>query len=405
MLLDRLEKPSRLLTGQLCLIELVAWGILYYTFSVFLPAMEEELDWSSATLSAGFALAVLISGLVAPSVGAWIDQRGSRGLMLTGSVLGAVGIALWGISYSIYSFFAAWCLIGLSMAATLYAPAFATVVRLSGEKSRSAIVSITLVGALASTLFMPNAAYLGDQFGWRIALVILAVLLAVVTVPLTAMLPRLPKKEFEERQTRSSESSQKAFRQFQKIAVSLMLADGASVAVTVYLVAFLLDQGLTLQAAAYIVGLAGVAKLGGRLVTAMNISSLLMLRLALITKAVVLILPLIWPANWSVFLMVLGFGATSGAETILRPAIVVELFGSKSFGKSNGVLQLLTTLSKASGPVIFGAFLSIAGWSYSWSAMAAIVALSFFLLLLVDITIPVRKDQELQATFSVEKAD
>lgn len=378
---DPLIKLPRLLTGQLCIIELFAWGVLYYTFSVFLPDMEKELGWPSAVLSGGYSLSILVSGLVAPFVGSWIDRNGSRELMLTGSIVGAVGVGVWSVSYSVATYYVAWFLIGLAMAATLYAPAFATVVRITQDNSRSAIMVITLVGALASTVFMPLSALLGDWHGWRTALVLLALALAAITIPLSALLPQATNFQGENSSAGRSSERQKVPPPFVVIAAALMISDAASVAVNVYLVTFLQHQGQTLQAAALIAGLAGAAKIGGRVATIVEVSSLKMLSAAMAIKSATLLLPLVWSNTWCVVLMVVGFGATSGAQTILRPSIVVELFGSKGFGKNNGVLQLLTTLSKAIGPIGFGIVLSIVGWTFSWAAISGALVISFSLLL------------------------
>ena len=43
--------------------------------------------------------------------------------------------------------------------------------------------AMTLAGALASFIFLPTAQALIDGYGWRDALVVLALVLAAVTVP------------------------------------------------------------------------------------------------------------------------------------------------------------------------------------------------------------------------------
>ena len=81
--------------------------------------------------------------------------------------------------------------------------------------------------------------------------------------------------------------------------------------------------------------------------------------------------------------MVFGFGATSGARTILRPAIVVEIYGVERFGTSNGLLELYTTLAKSAGPVSLGFLVGVLGWQASWALLAALVAASGLLLFAV----------------------
>ncbi len=56
------------------------------------------------------------------------------------------------------------------MAATLYEPAFAVVVSWFPRGRDRALLTVTLVAGLASTIFMPIEAWLLTPVGWRSAL-------------------------------------------------------------------------------------------------------------------------------------------------------------------------------------------------------------------------------------------
>ena len=389
-------KPSHLLTARLGIVEVVAWGVLYYTFSVYLPLMEAELGWSTAKLAAGFSLALLVSGVIAPFVGRWIDRHGSRTVMVAGAMCGSMGVALWSIAHSLPSYLAAWVLIGGGMAGTLYAPAFATVVRAHPTSSRGAILTITLVGALASTLFLPLSSALNAMFGWRPGLLLLACLMATITIPLCASLPAaptatIPSQHVADALTGSAAPARQPSAPSQPapagalatFTVALMLADAVSVAINAHLIAFLIAAGQPIQTAASIAGVAGMAKVAGRLATAAaaKLSALRLLRASLFVMAAALLLPLLWPTTTAMVLMVVFFGATGGARTVLRPAIVVEMHGASNFGANNGLLQLFTTLAKAAGPLGLAILLNTAGSGAGWTLLALLMALSGGLLL------------------------
>ncbi|MEM8782365.1 MAG: MFS transporter [Planctomycetota bacterium] len=371
------------LTGQLCVIELVAWGVLYYAFSVYIVSIEDELGWSSAAVAAGFSVALLVSGVASPWVGDWIDRHGSRGLMTTATVIGVGGITLWSFAYTFPVYLGAWVLIGLAMAGVLYAPAFATVVRFNPDKSRNGILIITLVGALASPIFLMLSSLLGEWLGWRGGLRVLAILLAIVIVPLTVLLPSTRATATLSRS--SDTSTKKTPRSYWGLTSALMLVDLASVAVTVHLVVFLIQQGQPDHTAASIAGLVGLAKIGGRLTTLIvsRVSAVMLLQASVFTTAIALTLPQLWPTTWAAMLMVLVFGAAGGARTVLRPAVLVELYGSKRFGMKSGYQHLFSTIAKACGPVGFGVLLGFVGWTYAWSALAMIAAAGGAVLLLI----------------------
>ena len=53
------------LTMRLSIAQVVTWGVLYYSFAVYLPQMNAETGWSLTALSFGFSGAILVSGLLA----------------------------------------------------------------------------------------------------------------------------------------------------------------------------------------------------------------------------------------------------------------------------------------------------------------------------------------------------
>jgi hypothetical protein len=73
--------PHRLYYGWVMVVSLgsaqvTSWGVLYYAFSVFLDPMQREFGWSRTQLTAAYSLALLISGVAAFPLGAWLDRHG-----------------------------------------------------------------------------------------------------------------------------------------------------------------------------------------------------------------------------------------------------------------------------------------------------------------------------------------
>src|SRR5262245_57269909 len=62
----------------LAVAQVISWGTLYYTFSLFVVPMQESLGWSRPLLNGALSLGLLTAGAVAFPVGAWIDHRGGR---------------------------------------------------------------------------------------------------------------------------------------------------------------------------------------------------------------------------------------------------------------------------------------------------------------------------------------
>jgi hypothetical protein len=61
-------------------------------------------------------------------------------------------------------------------------------------------------------------------------------------------------------------------------------------------------------------------------------------------------------------------GAASGATTVLRPLIVVELVGAGPFAATNARIQRATTLTRAASPLLLGVAVTTLGWTAAWTA-------------------------------------
>jgi MFS family permease len=169
---------------RLSVAQLISWGSIFYMFSVVLEPLERDLGLSRAEVSVAFSLAVLAEGLMAYPVGRWIDQGHERWVMTLGSVLAGTCLILHSKVTSLIGLYTVWLGLGVAMAAVLYSPAFALITRRFPHNFRRAIITLTFLGGLASTVFIPLIAWLISAWGWRQALLVLAALHLMVCVPL-----------------------------------------------------------------------------------------------------------------------------------------------------------------------------------------------------------------------------
>jgi MFS family permease len=370
----------------LSLTEITSWGILYYTFSLFLGPMEHELHWNQASLTGAYSLALLVSGLMAVPIGRWLDRaRTPRALMAAGSLLGVVALVVWATVTSLPVFYALWVALGIAMAATLYEPAFTTVAAWFPRRER-ALTVLTTLGGFASVIYLPVAALLVEHMGWRTALLALAALLALgAALPHAILLRPFPAAPHvaSNRTSAPRKSPWRAWRFWQLVA-GFTLAQLAISALVVYLIPYLGKQGLSAPQAATASGLVGVTAFGGRIIatlrstpaTRASITAVLFLALAL--GIVVLTL-----AHDTVGLaaFIILFGAGFGVFSPARAGLVADRFGTASFGRVNGQLALAITLARAAGPTLVGVLL-LRGTSYTtifW-LLAALVAVGAVLL-------------------------
>jgi MFS family permease len=362
------------LAVMLGITQTITWGIVYYGFSSFLPAQEAELGWSRGEMSGALSVAMLLSGLAAAPVGHWLDHHGPRLLMTLGTVAAVALLVVLSQVTSLVQFYVVWALLGLVMATILYEPAFVVITAWFERQRTRAMMVVTLMAGLASTIFFPVAAWLIERLGWRPALLALAAFLAVtVIVPYALLLRRRPEDigqnldgdptphaaHVAARRIRKLSVGQ-ALRQpsFRWLAVAFSLNSVASIAVYTHLIAYMHDRGFEPTLAASLAGLVGAMQVVGRIILGalgdrvpLRVNAAVVLGLQPVAFLVLLLVPGL--AGLAIFVIL--FGASRGAVTLVRPAFVADIYGRERYGTIAGALAAFVTISTAAAPFSAGA--------------------------------------------------
>ena len=375
------------IVGALSVTETVSWGILYYAFAVFLIPMQRELGFSTAQLTGAFSLALLVSAVAGIAVGRYLDRHSPRALMTAGSAAGVALVLAWSQVSGLAAFYALWTAIGVVMAAVLYEPAFTVLAKwfpAAGERRR-AMTALTLVAALASFIFLPLSQALIDAYGWRDALVILAITLGVITIPLHAFVLRAPGDGSRERRpgARRSARAGEVLRSlpFWLLSAAFFVGTMTGIAMTIHAIPFLLERGYGAGFAAFAVGLVGIAQIPGRAVFAL-IAGRLPRELAvaavfvLIAAGIALIVAVDTTAAALAGLVLLGMG--NGMSTLARATAIADLYGGESYGVIAGVAAAGTTAARAAGPVgaaVYAAAVGYVALLWTLAGIAVVAAL------------------------------
>jgi hypothetical protein len=69
-------------------------------------------------------------------------------------------------------------------------------------------------------------------------------------------------------------------------------------------------------------------------------------------------------------------GAASGATTVLRPLLVVDIVGAGPYAAVSAHLQRATTIARAGAPLAIGAGAALVGWPATWTIALAAFAVA-----------------------------
>jgi MFS family permease len=361
------------MVAALAVTSTVGYGVLTYAFAVLLVPMQEALGVDRTAVTGAQTVALLATALAAVPAGRWLDRWGGRALMVGCSVLAALFVLAWSQVTSVAALYAVSFGLGVASAGVLYEAAFAVVVSWFEDPRRgTAMLVITIVGGFASTIFMPLTAALVEAYGWRHALVVLAVIYGGLTVPLH-LLVRRPRDSAPRRPA----ARQNAARQNIAGAVrdpgywlisGVFVAQGIGIFVIgVHLVAYLRDLGHAPTVAANVAGLLGVMSVTGRVVTtvaARRYGTAVVAVVFVLQAAGLALLPVVGSAPAPAVACVLAVGLGFGVSTIARPALLAERYGVAGYATLAGLMAAILTVTKALAP-LGAAWLRTATGSYT----------------------------------------
>ena len=356
----------------------VNWGVLYYAFSVLLTPLQRELGVPGWVLASAFSLALLMSALAAPAVGRLSDRGAGFRLIHCGGYFASGLMFAWGLLPGLPSLFVVWPALGLCMAATLYEPVFVIVGRSIGEPAARlrALATVTVLGGLASTVFLPLTAVLVESRGWRAAVIVLAVTLAVSTFVSARVHEEASRPDLSTvRQTKSNSDSSGP-----SMFVLLGLFATASLVTTAFtttLVPAFIARDVSPVVAASLGSLLGVMQLPGRVLVmrgSVNPSPSRLLFASFTAQAIG-----IGTIAMSTSLALLAAGVAvfamgAGLMTLARPHLVHTVFGIEQSGSINGRLAGVQSIARAGGPVLAVSLAGVIGYGPTFGVLAAAVA-------------------------------
>ncbi len=372
---------------RLGLAQTLAWASSFYLPSLLAAPMAQELGLAPSTLFAALSAALVLSAIVSPWAGRWIDRHGGRGLLMGSSVLFAAGLLLLSQAQGLWSLALAWGMLGLAMGVGLYDPAFAALVRLYGANARQAITGITLLAGFASTVGWPTTAWMEHQWGWRGACLGWAALHVALGLPLNAWLPRWARRAEVPLAAPSPAAGSSAAQgamaadpappaarsSMVALAVIFALMGFVSGSVAIHLPGLMQAAGLSLAAGVALAALAGPAQVAARLFefgVLRRVSPLWSARAASLGHPLAAALLLAFGAPLALaFVLLHGLG--NGLLTIVRGTLPLLLFGAQGYGARQGWIALPGRLVGAVSPWLFGMALQRWGLAALWLTCVA----------------------------------
>lgn len=371
--------------------QVLAWGILFYPPVLTMPQIAAARGWSLSFAMAGFSLALLVAGVVAPTVGGLIDRFGGHIVMACGSLVGALGLVLLVQAAHPAFYLGVWVILGVAIAANLYDPAFAALGRIFGVGARRPITLLTLAGGFASTVSWPSTQFFLSFTDWRGTYLWYAAILACVAAPLHAFaLPRL-RAQADEQQAQTGRPPAPIVPAsglvFFLVAAGFAFYAFVPSGLAAHLLAMFGRAGIDPATAVVIGALFGPSQVAARLCELFFAGGLHPLNLArfavgLILAGFALIALFGFALPVAVAFAVL-FGAANGLLTIARGALPLSLFGVSGYGRVLGRIAKPFQVVQAIAPLALAFVVERAGDPAALAVTAAFAICAMLCLLAI----------------------
>ena len=373
----------------LSVAQLISWGTLFYMFSLLLEHFEQDLLMSRVDAALAFSLALLTEGVMSFVVGRLIDAGRARVVMCAGSMLAGASFVALAFVHSRWQLYAVWIGIGVAMSGTLYQPAFSVLIRRYPHDFRRAIITLTFLGGLASTVFIPLGAWLISAFGWRGAVAVLATLHLLICLPIHAYWLRgeLPGEAHQEGESAKKLIEYTHHFPFWGLALFFVLFSGITTAMGGHLVSILRERNLPEGWVIAIPASIGVLQVAGRLLLFFTEKHLDVHKanrwIPVLLPTALFVLALGLQSPWVAILYALLYGMANGMITIVKATAMATYVSRERAASLNGLLGLPTAISRAVAPSMLAA-LWVASGNYTLGlsvlcALGALAVIAFWL--------------------------
>lgn len=377
----------------------MAFGFaLRNSFSVFYPAIVQDLGWSRGNTAMMFSLSILVYGLLSPGVGGLIERLKPHLLVALGVVVLGGGFALCGFGTTEWHFYLLFggvvalgtSMIGITPLGAIVTPWFA--------RRRGMVFGVLAAGFGMSLVSASAAQYLISTYGWQnayfiaglsfVAVMVPLVLLFIRRAPSTAQLRR-PAAAPEEAAAPQCEVAGKGWHSIEWTLGRAMrtpqfwmlwlagfcqvgLAEKIAIAHQVY---FFRDAGYSPMAAAAIYSVFGIVFVVGNLVSSASDRigrERVYLPACLLSVASACLLFVIRDASqpWMAYLFAVCFGFGIGMLPPVLFAAVADLFHGRSYGAIQGMMVAGISAGGAISPWLSGLLFDITG---SYTPMLSIL--------------------------------
>ena len=378
------------------LITCVAAGSMF-ALPVYLQPMADETGWSRAGISAAMTVGFLVMGFAGFAWGTLSDRIGARPVVLIASIMLGLGLFISSRASNLLVFQIAYGGLVGGAGGAFFAPIMATTIGWFDKHRSLAVSLVSIGGGVAPMVVTPLASVLISQYGWRTAMLMIAIGATAIIVPATFLIRRAPAAAAASPSGTMENSGPNTLGtgiaaiirkpQFIVLAATFFLCCAAHSGPIFHTVSYAMLCGASALAAASIYSVEGVAGLFGRLIFGVLADRIGVKRViigGLVLQAAGIYTYIYVTQLRDFYMLGAVLGLAYGGVMPLYAVLARDYFGARVMGTVLGGITMTSSIGMAFGPVGGGWIFDTFGdyyWLYISSAAigiaAAVIALTF----------------------------
>jgi len=367
------EKSPKIFYGWFivaaCFIATFTCGEAMWSFGVFFKPIEKEFGWSRVLISSGYTGFLFGYAISAMAAGRIADRYSPRPILFFGACLAGLGVSLCSLVQSINQLRFFLLIGGLGAGGTFPVPT-SLVQRWFYKKPQAGLaLGIVVAGVGAGALvFTPLVNYLILISGWRNSYLIIGILF-FCTIGLSSLIIKrspaettiilegaegIPHPVRSQSFTTAQILLSSSFAGITFIHCSVAFAFHT---VSVHLVPYAMDIGVTPTISAVALGLLGGFSVPGRIISGIIVDRVGWQKIMIISLfglALLILLLSILKAAWMLYFFVLFYGICHGSRIAAHLGILGEFFGMNSLGEIIGTITAIAVFTGAFAPYLAG---------------------------------------------------
>jgi len=374
------EKSQKIFYGWFivaaCFVATFTCGEALWAFGVFFKPMEKEFGWSRALISSGYIGFLFGYAISAMAAGRLADRYSPRPILFLSACLAGLGVSMCSLVQNINQLRFFLLIGGLGAGGTFSVPT-SLVQRWFYKKQQAGLaLGIVVAGVgVGALVFTPLVNYVILISGWRNSYLIVGILF-FCTIGLSSLIVKRSPAETTII-LEGAESIPSPVRS-QGLTMAQILLNPSFIAITfihcsvtfafhtvsVHLIPYATDIGVTSTISAIALGLFGGFSVPGRIISGIIADRVGWQRIFILSQFG-LALFILWLSMvktvWMLYFFVLFYGICHGTRIAAHVGILGEFFGMNSLGAIIGIITAVGVSAGAFAPYLAGFIFDITG--------------------------------------------